>query len=720
MMARRLSGDQKVDAGCWARRTRTRITKEEREMEIKSALKSAHSLLSDALLIRAGTSNVYINSYREILSATKEFALSAEDFDLVEVIERALSEVKGSAIGASKSMIRQELKLPKAQKGKTSKSPEKDHSDSSRKDCSDDDQIVDVNVSVICKSVKRSPLFGSLSRSFLDTNPFHQVRVSLSGPQYKCREPLLANIRVAASSTSKIDFVDAMTMAICNLKSYFCNVPSRNDNRRKSEQIVKKGQSIMLKVDGFGGLPLWVSAEVEKFCGRKSSADGNMFVVNWEHESTGGIKRERRLLDITNRGVGRDWCTDLDWSSFSMLPIEVLDTLILGSWVEYQDLDGTKIKGSLVKRVGGGLNGDPKYRLSSWRKGRKKQCPDLTALQVREVVTIDDERIARASVILDELTLEKVSPFQSNEGTQQSLPGNNVRNNKVAEPHVSEEWASYRFLEFDLGREKVHSFKEVTDDCEKIDDKLIHLSTGVDSAAKNLLSCKKKKPDVGKKIFENEAPVLKVSSPSHSLKKNKCQLESPILENSPNEPKRKRSLRLKSIVQNSSNEPDRKRSLRRNSRPCNYAESPTSSESDQISTKKRRARHKKTIAEKEQIESTDASDGVKRTIILTKRGVRSRSCDSLDENLSASGGHIPSSDKKRQHIVDGSAELQTFSTNKRRQPRRFPGTSPSTNDALHDNQTTYTKVRPRRSPRNPTSDNSHIPKRRKTKNFCPL
>ena len=47
-------------------------TQTDKDFEIKSALASTHSLLSDALLIRGGSSNMHINSFRELLSKAKE------------------------------------------------------------------------------------------------------------------------------------------------------------------------------------------------------------------------------------------------------------------------------------------------------------------------------------------------------------------------------------------------------------------------------------------------------------------------------------------------------------------------------------------------------------------------------------------------------------------------------------------------------------------------
>ncbi len=699
MMARRLFGADKNGPGCWTRRTRTRITKKERELEIKSALKSAYSLLSDAMLIRAGTSNVYINSYREILSAAKEFAVSAEDVELAKVIERAVSEITGSAIGSSKSIIRQELKLPKNVKMKSTKS--------SGKDCSNTDQLLDANVNVICRSTKMKPLVASLSRSFLSTSSFSEVRVSLSGPQYRCKEPLFANIRVAASNC-KADFVDAMTMAICNLKSYFCNVPSRQDTRRKSEQIVKKGQSIMLRVDGFGGLPVWVPAEVEKFCRQTSSESGNICITRWENESTGGIKRQRRLLDITNRGVGRDWCTDLDWSSFAMLPIKVLDVLIIGSWIQYQDPGGKNIKGNLVKRIGGGLNGNPKYRLSTWRKARKNRCPDLSALELREVVTINDESISRASVILNELTLETVSPFQNSEATQKS-PGGNVMNKEASGLHASEAWASYRFLKFDLDRDKVHSFKEEIEGCEKIDDNIIHLSTGVGLSTKKLISNEKKRLDA--QPTTNTNVPLQISSPEHcskekyqTAKKSECQSDD-------------------SIIQNSPCKPTRKRLPRRKSRSCNYAEPKSSSESDHSRMNKRNVRKKNSMRSKQklistcdstsdikQMELSIAIDDGKRSHMFRQRKGRSRSCYPEEKQLSASECYSPRrSNRKRKRNTNGSTHLQPFSSNGQ--------SKQSKEEKANESERTYTKTRPRRSPRNSTNDDLPIAKRRKTRNL---
>ncbi len=273
-----------------------RLTYTQREMDIKSALRSTFQLLSGALSIKVGRSNVYINSYREMLSAAKDFAMSAGDDALIFAINKALGEIKDSLTGTSKALIRTELKIPKTNKvGPTCSRPHEEF-------------MVDTKVQVVCDSkstLSDVKLTALLSRAFLQVDPFLNIRLAIKCDD-KYDKNLDANIRVSSSdSQTNDDMADAMYLAIGNLRS-FCNITSQDaSKRRKSQQVVKKNQQIMIKVQGFDQLPLWVDGEVVKCFNKKSCGKDNLYSVLWFNSAKTKWVHENRILDNSNRGVGR-------------------------------------------------------------------------------------------------------------------------------------------------------------------------------------------------------------------------------------------------------------------------------------------------------------------------------------------------------------------------------------------------------------------------------
>jgi hypothetical protein len=108
MMARRLQRGRR-DESADMNATQNSISDGERIIEIRSALQSAHYLLIQALNSRVG-SLTYALTYREMISSAREFALSADDLDLVRVIDEVIAEFSGSHFGSSKMLIKQELR----------------------------------------------------------------------------------------------------------------------------------------------------------------------------------------------------------------------------------------------------------------------------------------------------------------------------------------------------------------------------------------------------------------------------------------------------------------------------------------------------------------------------------------------------------------------------------------------------------------------------------
>ena len=124
--------------------------------------------------------------------------------------------------------------------------------------------------------------------------------------------------------------------------------------------------------------------------------------------------------------------------------------------------NGKLIRGTITKRVGGGLNCDPKWRLSTWSEGG--DIPDYNALELREIMDFPHGVHNSAASALRDI------PTTVRKPTFQALDKHFI--------NKSEEWSSFRFNQFDLLHKKVA--KSRTQEKEfKFDERMIHLSTGV-------------------------------------------------------------------------------------------------------------------------------------------------------------------------------------------------------------------------------------------------
>ncbi len=156
------------------------------------------------------------------------------------------------------------------------------------------------------------------------------------------------------------------------------------------------------------------------------------------------------------------WCTDVDWSTFALLPTQLLDVFFFGSKVDYYTPEGEQVSGVINKRLGGGLHSDPTWRISSWVEGGK--IPDFTALQLREILSFSNVVYKKANTKLRHINQSKKKS----------------RDKKDSQDLIdkSEEWSSYRFNEYNLHKKKMALTRTQLKDVE-FDEKMIHLSTGV-------------------------------------------------------------------------------------------------------------------------------------------------------------------------------------------------------------------------------------------------
>lgn len=181
--------------------------------------------------------------------------------------------------------------------------------------------------------------------------------------------------------------------AIATVFYMFCKVAFGKDK-------VTIGDTIMVPSRTDSGVPTWRVAEVDRKC---SSSDRiilpngyqlkNSYVCSVDNGETIIVEMNS---SITSRGVGRKWCTIGDWASFSSLPIELLDSMLIGSLVEYVNHDGSIVNGSIHERVGGGLGSEPKWRVVASGKGRKVKGKLFSASELRDYLQITEKLMERS------------------------------------------------------------------------------------------------------------------------------------------------------------------------------------------------------------------------------------------------------------------------------------------------------------------------------------
>lgn len=480
---------------------------DERKEEILKALKSAHSLLSDVLTIRIG-SVAYANSFREILSAAREHAISADDYHLVKVIDKARSEFTGSHFGKSKRILRSELRY-----GRSSIVDEEECSTEDKinedvvheqiplnkeveKPLADQDivRMIDIGVRILVKGCEEEneeesldDLGATVPARYLLKDDFFHVKVVVDGERAECESddrPLLAQLgRIHKSSD---DLIEAGVLAVENLKSFLC----KRSKSGKRDEHCGVGDEIMLRVNASNGAPFWIDAIVKKRCKMRSDAPyysgSNGYSVEWE--DSGGLKCKPRVLDIRNRGVGKAWCTEMDWASFSVLPTDVLDSLLLGSKVNYPNIKGEAVEGMVTKRIGGGLDNELKFRVEIGRKSAKGHGNDeykheyLSAGAIREAIAITDANIMRTRRMLK--SMKSRNPRQESEILNDDSQNRNEKKllrqtSRKMNIESAEMWAAYRLKEYNLTQISEDEKTMRKQKCNKVDDCIIHLSTGI-------------------------------------------------------------------------------------------------------------------------------------------------------------------------------------------------------------------------------------------------
>ena len=135
---------------------------------------------------------------------------------------------------------------------------------------------------------------------------------------------------------------------------------------------VMPGEVIVIRVVARDNNYMWLPAKVKRHCREHELPDNeddatvhNSFIIRTVEEDR--VEEFSRTLDPARRGIGREWCTNMDWYSFQAIPSTVLDALLVGSFIEYPGENGKRQAGFVGDRIGSGLNGTiPRWKLTTY------------------------------------------------------------------------------------------------------------------------------------------------------------------------------------------------------------------------------------------------------------------------------------------------------------------------------------------------------------------
>ncbi|GMH51703.1 hypothetical protein TL16_g01066 [Triparma laevis f. inornata] len=172
---------------------------------------------------------------------------------------------------------------------------------------------------------------------------------------------------------------------------------------------LQSGDAIMYRFDGFHG---WLEGIIERACKKGEAPAGAVVEESFIVKFDDGRRLAVVLSDVGgNRGVGRTWCTFNEWAGFSVLPLDILDACLKNQEVHFDSLVGGHSVGTVVDRIGGGLQGQIMWVVETdlTEKGSKARSIDpnnvltqhFTTAELRYLVRVDDLGTAQQRSVLD-------------------------------------------------------------------------------------------------------------------------------------------------------------------------------------------------------------------------------------------------------------------------------------------------------------------------------
>jgi len=454
-----------------------KISMEDRRAEALLSLKSAYMLLADSIFFRTtGSSKTYVHTLRELLSTATDFAKCAGDENMIHVIKRALEECSTTKIGGSKKILRDELNIP-AGKAAANRSTsltsvsslsdgesivtEYHHSTSCITDggggvdveeYSDVRLRIRVNAAVDdAREAYGDDLYARVSEFSAVLPRQIGVTVRLGNSVFEPEgekecDALFATLPLPRTRRNADDANAAAAIALANLREILRDAAFLDEsNPSHFPSAVMPGHVIQIRVLARDNNLMWLPAKVKRHCKEHELPEDddatihNSFILKTVED--GKIEEFSRILDPASRGIGRDWCTSTDWYSFQVLPHEVLDELLVGSWVEYPGENGTRRAGFVEQRLGTGLQSDlPHWRLVTYDQRDREEMFEYSAAALKEAVTISDRSMVKAAAIIRNLP-----PMAFDQGSfEMASARQNPPSLAGVDPQAIEAWALKR------------------------------------------------------------------------------------------------------------------------------------------------------------------------------------------------------------------------------------------------------------------------------------
>ena len=493
------------------------ISAEEKRSDATLALRSACALLSDAAVLRALGTTASVHSLREMLALANDFAKCAGDKNMMKTIKRATNQCdpRSKRIGEAKMILRNELDLPIRGGGTGRVAPSTAVAVSKRStsvtsfsssslsdgecamladlhhqstatangDGNDEEECSNVKVSVTIGGTAVAPTdeedVEELEASVGNNSgvPLRELSVSIrvDGSNYEPKDKeeghaLLARLRLREERRNRSELKSATAIALQCLRDVLRDGEFLPGEKARQVPPVRPGGICMIRVLAKDGSPFWLSAQVRRHCkdyelptDTVDASTHNSFIVKTVEADK--VEEFSVCLDPTQRGVGRLWCTNMDWHSFQMMPPAILDELLIGSCVDYPLESGVRTEGLIMSRVGTGLQEDvPRWRLLTYDDdGDREHSFEYTAAALKEAVTITDLNLQKTAAVIR--TLPPMA-FDDGGGSSMELggagdmasPGGNGHRPSTALAGVNEEdindWIQNRLEGCKLGAEE--------------------------------------------------------------------------------------------------------------------------------------------------------------------------------------------------------------------------------------------------------------------------
>ena len=184
---------------------------------------------------------------------------------------------------------------------------------------------------------------------------------------------------------------------------------------------VRVGSNIMVRSFDNNGVPYWRVAEVLRKCNVSDNMHDMKKKSRYLYECELD-NNKTKIVDlcphdsdnISDRGIGREWCTLKEWSSFPILSNDILDILLENASVEFLH-ESKKIAGRVIGRVGGGTKTLAKWRVIAPKQNRRVLIKYFDLSDLRDIVSISADSMKRVIALVKRIELDMNFDMSGNE-----------------------------------------------------------------------------------------------------------------------------------------------------------------------------------------------------------------------------------------------------------------------------------------------------------------